>query len=280
MESLEGKVALVTGASRGLGRDIALALARAGTIVVATARTESEGQSPIPGTLAETVQAIREAGGRGLALRCDVTNEEEVQGLVARTLLEFGKVDILVNNAGIQTAPVPTWELQVRHWDLLFRVNVRGPFLLCRAVIPEMMRQGGGHIINISSRAAIGPGPGPYPPGTRGGGTVYGTTKAALERFTQGLAAELAPHRIAVNALSPNRSIWSEGGHYVRTRDGRSFTYSGWRMSGEIMGDAVVLICAQDPYQFTGRILYDEMVIQELGGLSEAELYTRYPVEP
>jgi NAD(P)-dependent dehydrogenase (short-subunit alcohol dehydrogenase family) len=123
---LGGRVAIVTGASRGLGADISLGLARAGAAVVAVARTESEGQSRIEGSLDRTVARISEAGGRALAVRADVTREDEITAAVDRTLSEFGRIDILVNNAGI-LVPGPAMEVQTRHWELSFRVNVTGP---------------------------------------------------------------------------------------------------------------------------------------------------------
>ena len=277
MGALDGQVAIVTGASRGLGKDIAVALAGAGAAVVVAARTASEGQSAIPGTLAHTVAQITQAGGRAMAARCDVTNEDEIATAVATTLETFGRIDILVNNAGILVLGA-TMELPVRHWRLTFRVNVDGPFLFCRAVVPHMVRAGGGHIINVSSHGAIGPGPGPYVSAAPGG-TAYGATKAALERFSQGLAAEVFPHRIAVNVLSPHRPIWSERGHHVRTRDGNP-SYAGWRMNGAIIGDAAMVMCMQEPGEYTGNILYDELVMLQEGGVSPEEVMRRYPVEP
>jgi citronellol/citronellal dehydrogenase len=273
---LDGRVAIVTGASRGLGKDIAVALAGAGAAVVVAARTEAEGQSAIPGTLGHTVGQINEAGGRAIAARCDVTNEDDITATVQAAVDAYGRIDILVNNAGV-LIPGSTMDLQPRHWRLIFRVNVDGPFLFCRAAIPHLTSAGGGHIINVSSRGAIGPGPGPYARAMPGA-AAYGTTKAALERFTQGLAAEVFPDRISVNALSPHLPIWSEGGHFFRTRGGEP-SYTGWRMSGEIIGDAAVTICAQEPGVYTGNILYDELVMLKEGGLSPEEVARRYPVE-
>lgn len=276
MPPLDGRVAIVTGASRGLGKDIALALATAGAVVVVAARTDADGRSQIPGSLDQTVRLIQEAGGRATAVRCDVTDEEQINAAAARTIEQFGRIDMLVNNAGI-LIPGTILAMQPRHWRLAYRVNVEGPFLFCRAVIPHLAMSGGGHIINISSRGAIGPGPGPYRE-VHSGGTVYGSTKAALERFSQGLAAEVFADRISVNALSPHRPIWSEGGHYFRAQGGEP-SYDGWRRSGAIIGDAVVVICGQEPGIYTGNILYDEMVMLTEGGLSQEEVRRRYPVE-
>jgi NAD(P)-dependent dehydrogenase (short-subunit alcohol dehydrogenase family) len=275
MERLDGKVAIVTGASRGLGKDIAMALAREGASVVVAARTDAEGESKIPGSLQHTVDMIGMAGGTAVPFRCDVSNEEDVAATVDFAANTFGRLDMLVNNAGI-LIPGSVIDLQPRHWKLIFRVNVDGPFFFCRAAIPRLRAAGGGHIINISSRGAIGPGHGPYER-PMPGGAAYGATKAAIERFTQGLAAEVFQDRISVNALSPHLPIWSEGGAYFRQRSGNE-NYAGWRMSGDIIGDAAVVICNQEPGSYTGNILYDELVMLELGGLGD-EVMTRYPVE-
>ena len=276
MGALDGNVAIVTGASRGLGKDIALALAREGAAVVVAARTDEDGQSRIPGSLHHTVDLITAAGGRALAVRCDVSKEDDIARTVQATLDQFGRINILVNNAGI-LIPGKITDMQARHWQLAYRVNVDGPFFFCRAVIPHMAAAGGGHIINISSRGAIGPGPGPYKE-VRAGGATYGSTKAALERFSQGLASEVFPERISVNALSPHLPIWSEGGHYFRTQSGEP-SYAGWRLSGDIIGDAAVVICRQEPGVYTGHILYDELVMLNEGGMSEQEVAKKYPVE-
>ena len=276
MGKLDGQVAIVTGASRGLGADIALALGQAGVRVVLSARTEQAGASRIPGSLEETQARIERVGGSASSIRCDVTRREEVDATVGHALERFGRLDILVNNAGI-LIPGPLADLQPRHWDLILRVNLQGPFNFCQAAIPYLRRGGGGHIINISSRGAIMPGPGPYAE-QRSGGDAYGATKAALERLSQGLARELQDDRISVNVLSPHISIWSEGGHFFRSAEGEP-DYRGWRLSGQVIGDAAVAICKQEPGFYTGNVLYDELVMSDLGRLSAAEVAERYPIE-
>ena len=276
MAALSGRVAIVTGASRGLGKDIAVALAQAGASVVAAARTDAEGDSRIPGSLAHTVGLIEEAGGAAASVHCDVTQQDDIDRTVGQAVETYGRLDILVNNAGV-LIPGRVTELQAKHWELIFRVNVHGPFNFCRAAIPHLAEAGGGHIVNISSRGAIGPGAGPYTE-ARPGGAAYGATKAALERFTQGLASELFEDKISVNALSPQLAIWSEGGHFFRSNEGEP-DYTGWRMSGEVMGDAAVVICSQEPGPYTGNILYDELVMLNEGGLTPEQVAERYPVE-
>ena len=260
MGQLDGKVAVVTGASRGIGRDIAVVFAREGARVVVSARTEKEGDFRIPGSMETTVRRIRDAGGEAHGIRCDVTDDTQVEALLAGAAEQFERIDILVNNAAI-LVPGRTEDMQVRHWDLLYRVNIRGPFLGCKFVLPYMKRRGQGHILNISSVGAIGPGPGPYSNGG-GGGTAYGAGKAHLDRFTQGLAEEVWQDGIAVNALSPRKGIASEGQRWFR---GDTRSYVGARENGEIMGDAATYICGQDPKTYTGRVLYGEDVLAEAG---------------
>ena len=187
MGKLDSRVAIVSGASRGIGRDIAVVFAREGARVVVAARTEREGDYRISGSIDTTVERIRSEGGVAIGVRCDVTKDEEIEDLVKRTMDEYGRVDILVNNAAIYT-PGTVLEVQPRHWDLSYRINIRGPFMTCRAVLPHMIEQGGGHIINISGSASKGPGSGPYDDVTTS--TYPGFT---VRRREQGRAGPLDP---------------------------------------------------------------------------------------
>jgi len=263
MGNLDGKVAIITGSSRGIGKDMALIFAKEGAKVVVSARTENEGDFRIPGSIAKTVGMIRETGGTAIGIKCDVASEEEQAELMRRTAEEFGRIDILVNNAAI-LIPGAIEDMQTRHFDLLYRVVVRGPFVGCKTVIPYMKQQGYGHIINISSRGAIGPGPGPYSPDERAGGNAYGASKAFIERFSQGLAAEVYKYGIAVNVLSPMGGVYSEGQRWFREQTGAPVPV-GSRENGDMMGDAAVVICARDPKAYTGHLLYDEEVLREVG---------------
>jgi NAD(P)-dependent dehydrogenase (short-subunit alcohol dehydrogenase family) len=148
---LEGKVAIITGASRGLGKAFALDFAREGADVVVAARTETEGN--IPGTINQTADEIEAIGRRALAVRCDVTKEESVEEVVKKTLDEFGRIDVLVNNAGVAWWP-PITETPLKRFELVLRVNLIGAFLCVKAVLPTMIEQKRGSIINISSLAA------------------------------------------------------------------------------------------------------------------------------
>ena len=206
---LNGKVALITGASRGIGEYVALELGRAGVAVAVCARTEEVKDKRLPGTIHSVAQAIRDAGGKAEGIFMDMREPESITAGVAKTVETFGRLDIVVNNAAI-LVPGTLESIQPRHIDLIWQVDLRGPLLLMREAIPHMRRNGEGHIINVSSRAGVFPGPGPYPE-ARKGGAFYGMIKAGLERFSQGLAMELQDDKIAVNVLSPQGRIKTPG---------------------------------------------------------------------
>ena len=235
---LQGRVAVVTGSSRGIGKAIAKALAQEGAKVVVAARSETEGR--LPGTIHQTAGEIQALGGEALPVRCDVTDEEQVKALLSKAVEAYGGIDILVNNAGIQVN-APLADLQVRHWDLTLRVNLRGPFLMCKYTLPAMASRGGGSIINVTSRAAEQ---------VRAGGVSYSVSKAALNTFTLGLAEEVRPLNIAVNALDPGL-IKSEGAVFIRSPD---FDWTGWDPP-EAVGPAAVWLALQKADTFTGRIV-------------------------
>jgi len=206
--SLAGKTALVTGASRGIGRAIAQRFAAAGATVVVTARSLSS--SAMPGTLNETVGLIEAAGGRAIALQADLDNAADLEGLVARAIEAAGGLDILVNNAGIaqfarvDAAPSEVFEQTLHHY---FRV----PHALSRAAIPHMRARGAGWIVNLGSVTALPP-LRPFDDfARRGGHTIYASLKAALARYTLGLAGELEADNIAVNLVAPSTAIRTPG---------------------------------------------------------------------
>lgn len=256
---LEGKVAIVTGSSRGIGRDIAIALGKAGAAVVVAARSEQVWDPRLPGTIHSVAEEIRALGSRALPVRTDLSRDEDIENLIRRTTEEFGRLDILVNNAAI-LIPGNLRTVQPRHIDLIWRVDLRGAILCMKYALEPMIQSGGGHIINISSGAARFPGPGPYPEGTRGGGAFYGMIKAGLERFSQGTAIELARHNIAVNVLSPQGRVRTPGNLFAATPPDAT---PGPFEEAVNMGRAAVFICLQDPRQFTGHILYDKELLRE-----------------
>lgn len=273
MGKLDGKTAIIIGAARGIGKDIALVFAREGARVVVSDRDEKEGDSPVPGGIETTVKRIRDQGGAAIGLRCDVTNEAQIESLMTEAVAALGRIDILVNDAAVQPYGL-VQDIPVRHWDLAFRVNVRGPFLTARAILPHMKANGWGQIINITSGASRGPGKGPYttvPKRTDAALTAYGASKAALERLTQGLAQEVWRDNIGVNALHPAGAVMTEGALHLRGQDlaGKK----GWRLNGEMMGDAAIMICCKEPSVFTGNVISDEEMVRLEGGDP-----SRYPV--
>lgn len=273
---LNGKVAIVTGASRGIGADIARVLAEQGMTVVAAARTLNEGDFRVPGALTTTVDEINESGGSAVAFQADLSKDEDIEKLWEFAVSEFKHVDCVVNNAGI-LVPGTIETMSWRHFNLSFQVNVAAPGYLSRLAAPHMRELGGGTIVNISSGASRGPGPGPYTGKIRGG-TPYGLSKAALERMTQGMAAELCEDGISVNTLSPAHQIWVGGTVYVQQStnpDFENIDLTGKRKDGRIMGDATAAIIGADHATFTGRLWTDESCLTELTGLKD---FSAYPV--
>ena len=236
---MNGMVAVVTGASRGLGRAIAKEFAREGASVVICARSQSP--TGLDGTLEETATDIRNAGGDVLAVDCDVTDETQVDAMVRRALDRYGKIDVLFNNAGAMVLGESILEIDPARWDQVMRVNANGPYLCSRAVLPAMMEQGRGSIINIGSRMATDPG--------LGGGVLYSASKAAVHMFSLCLADEVRDYNIAVNILSPG-SLRSEGSAAI------PWTQRDWheRVDPSAVGPCAVYLAMQDASSFTGQL--------------------------
>ncbi len=254
MGRLDDRIALVTGASRGIGAAIARLLAQEGAAVAVTARTANEGESRFDGSLATTVADIRAAGGLAHPITADLAQPADRARLIEETTAELGPIDVLVNNGAV-TYFDPVADFAERRWQLMFEVQVRAPFELSQAVIPQMREHGHGSILNISSKAAI------HPPSTppSAGGTVYGMVKAALERFSTGLAAELADDGITVNALSPTSVVATPGvvHHQLITPDREAW------VEDESMMARAALELVSGP--LTGRVAYSHQLLAELG---------------
>ena len=183
---LKDKVAVITGGGRGIGKAIAQAYAREGAKLALCARTGAE--------LDQTVKELRALGSEVEGWNCDVSLEEPVRDFIAGVQKKFARVDILVNNAGVMTRPAPMAELDVKKWDYTIAVNLRGPFLITQAVLPIMMKQGAGSIINVSSMIGRG---------AYANFLAYATSKWGLEGFTQTLAAEVRSSNIRANSVEP-----------------------------------------------------------------------------
>ena len=267
MAKLRDKVALVTGASRGIGQAIAERFAAEGAVVICAARTVADGDHPLEGSLTRTVEAIRAEGGEATAVPVDVSEEASCLALVEQARRHYGPLDILVNNAAL-TYYIPTVDYPTKRWIRAFAVNLHGPFILAKAVLPEMIEGRGGHIVNIGSGAAIGPGRGPYEDQTVRGGVMYGASKAALERFTQGLAQEVAGHGdIAVSCVSPSRVVATPGTVYHHLVDGPDDPRGE---PPELMALAALLLASEPAARVNGRVTYSQQILKEFGWIEEA----------
>jgi len=257
---LSSRVVIVTGASRGIGEAVARRFAADGAAVAVTARTVEEGDHPLPGSLAATVAAIEDEGGTALAVAADLGRAEDRARLVDTVTRELGPVDVLVNNAAV-TYFEPVTEFRENHYRLMFEVQVRAPFDLAQRVLPGMRERRSGWILNISSPAAIHPQGPPYP-GVMPGGTVYGMCKAALERFTTGLAAEVYSDGIAVNVLSPSGLVPTPGvvHHHLD-----QMIPEEMHEPPSYMAEASYALCTGDPATLTGRIAFSRSLLDELG---------------
>jgi NAD(P)-dependent dehydrogenase (short-subunit alcohol dehydrogenase family) len=242
---LTGQVAIVTGASRGIGKGLARGLATAGAAVVCAARTVQETPDGLPGTIHATVDEIEGDGGSALAVRCDIGIVDDVEAMVQAAIERFGRLDILVNNAMAPTRGLFD-DTTLEMWDESMLTNVRSLFTTTKAVVPHMAAIGGGSIINVSSGAADHATSARLPPGY----AVYSVAKAALERFSTSMAVELTPKGIAVNALRPG-AVKTE----LATKElGDDFDWSGWT-TPEAVVPAVTWLAGQRGNSFTGRVI-------------------------
>lgn len=248
---LEGRVAIVTGSSRGIGKVIALTLADEGAVVVVCARSETTGV--LPGTIGETASAITARGGKALPCRVDLANDADLGRLVQATMSAFGRIDILVNNAVLVGPRQQFIGGTSEFFDLTYRVNVRAPYVLAQMVSRQMAEQGGGSIINITSGAASGSSP------ARLGGDhgrldpmdpSYGITKAALDRMTIAYAAELGRHNISLVSVSPGLVATER----IRQAAIRPDVDLSRAEPPEVIARAVVVLC-QSTTKFSGQIL-------------------------
>ena len=236
---LTGKVAIGTGGSDGLGLATARRLAGEGCKVVICARRQSP--TGLSGTIEETAQAIRGAGGEVFPVDCDVTDEKQVAEMVRRVVERYGRIDVLFNNAGAMVLGESIQEIDPARWGQVMLVNVTGPYLCSRAVLPTMIEQKRGSIINIGSRMATDP--------MQGGGVLYSASKAAVQMFSLCLAEEVREHNIAVNILSPG-SLRSEGSAAI------PWTQRDWheRVEPSEVGPSAVYLALQDASTFTGQL--------------------------
>ena len=269
MGKFDGKVVVVTGSSRDIGAEIAKLFAAEGGKVICASRTAHEGDDQLPGSVEKTVGEIRKAGGEATSVVCQISKPEECQRLTKAAFDIYGPVDVLVNNAA-QTMPwvTPLKDYSLDSWMTSWAVNLHAPFVLSKLVLEHMIPRGSGSIVNIGSRSAVGPGRGPYPDSLKSGAATYGITKAALERFTQGLAMEIYRYGVSVSCLAPSQVVPS----WANVRDGLVDDVDDPR--GEfpnVMARAALLLASEPLDKVTGRVCYSQQILKEFGWITEAK---------
>jgi NAD(P)-dependent dehydrogenase (short-subunit alcohol dehydrogenase family) len=257
---LEGKVALITGSSRGIGKATALQLAQDGCDIVVCGRSLAS-TDELPGSIGETADAIRALGRRALAVQCDVLDDGDLRRLVDETMREFGRLDILINNAAVMAA-APFLESDVSGLERSFAGNVRAPFVLTQLAVPQLIASGGGLVINISSGAARNPPPpaeaDPNRPRFQRG-PEYGISKAALDRLSTGIAEELGEKNVSVVSLWPGFTL-------TERLSRRSIPGIDISMAEpmETTAKAVAFIC-REPMLHNGRVLVSREIVDQNG---------------
>jgi citronellol/citronellal dehydrogenase len=246
---LQGRVALVTGASRGIGKACALALAKEGADLVLASKSLDETDPRLPGTLRDVQQEVEALGRKALAVKCDVRFVDQIQAAVNQAGEAFGRIDILVNNAGAFWWH-PIEDTPEKKWDLVMAVNAKGPFFAAQAVLPWMKKNRWGHVINMSP---------PIKPEAAEGKIAYMISKYGMTLLSHGLAGEGREHNIGATSLWPVTIIES-----YASINAQLGTPDMWRKA-DILADATVAICTSDPLEFSGRAVFDEEVLRAKG---------------
>ena len=248
MGDLRGRVAVVTGASRGIGRALALGLAKAGCAVVVAAKS-TESTDRLPGSIYTVAAEVEALGAAALPVQVNLRDADQIEALAARTVERFGRIDVLVNNAGALWWK-PLLETPAKRFDLVMGVNARAAFLTCLAVLPHMVQGKWGHIINMSPPLDLAMVPGRI---------AYAISKLGMTLLTHGLAEEARPHNVAVNSLWPVTIIESQAS--INFGLG---TPAQWRKP-DILVDCVLRMVQKEPAELTGRALLDEEFLRSEG---------------
>ncbi len=242
------RVAIITGASRGIGRALALGLARDGYAIVVAAKSTISSDK-LPGSIFTVAEEIEALGGQSLPVQLDVRDESQIEAMTAKTLERFGRIDVLINNAGALFWQ-PLLQTPAKRFDLVMAVNARAAFLCCQKVIPAMSERKWGHILNFSPPMDLSIIPGRI---------AYAISKLGMTMLTLGLAEEIRAQNIAVNSLWPVTIIESQASinHALGTP-------AMWRKP-DILVDCVRRIVAKEPNSFTGQVLLDEPFLRSEG---------------
>ena len=267
MGKLDGKSVIVTGASRGIGAEIARVFAAEGGKVACVARTLKEGDHILEGSLQHTVQTIKDAGGEATAITADISDYDQCVRAVEQARAAYGPIDLLVNNAAL-TYFIPIKDYPISKWHRSIGVNFHAPFYFSQLCLQDMLPRKAGSIVNLSSGAAIGPGRGPYKGDFGRGGTLYGAEKAALERFTQGLASEVYEDGISVTCVSPSQVVPTPGTvhhHLVTGMDDPRGEHP------ELMAKSALLLATEPLDKVTGRVTYSQEILQEFGWITNGK---------
>lgn len=256
---LKNQVAIITGSSRGIGREIALRLADEGCQIVIVGKT-TEPHPKLPGTIYTVAEEIEAKGIKALPIACDVRSIDAIEALVAQTQETFGRIDILINNAGALWWE-PLMNTPVKRFDLMMDVNARAPFYAAQAVLPTMMKQKHGHIINMSPPIALQHVP--YH-------IAYTMSKYGMTLLTHGLAEEMQDHGIGVYSLWPKTMIES-----LATINWGLGKPEMWRKAS-ILSDATLELVTGDPARYSGKALIDEEVLRD-AGVSDFDIYNCVP---
>jgi NAD(P)-dependent dehydrogenase (short-subunit alcohol dehydrogenase family) len=256
------RVALVTGASRGIGAAIAERLASEGARVAAVARSLDTHPPKLRGTLRETVATIEARGGTAVAIQGDVMDAASRRSFVEECRRVLGPIDILVNNAAYGPYR-PFLSFSERDFAGTIEANLRAPFELSQLVLPDMIARKRGWILNISSATAFHPAKPPYIEWDKSGGHhLYAASKAALDRLSTGLAAEFYERGVAVNALAPVAAVITPG---VEATGVGKWIEPSMIEPVEAMAEAALALCTGDPAQLTGRVAYSLRFLEEIG---------------
>jgi citronellol/citronellal dehydrogenase len=264
MSTLQGKTLFITGASRGIGLAIALRAARDGANVVIAAKSDVPNPK-LPGTIHTAAAAVDAAGGKGLAIKCDIREEDEVKAAVAATVDKFGGIDILVNNASA------IWlrgalDTPMKRFDLMSEVNSRGTFLCAQVCLPHLLKAVNPHILTLAPPPSLDPKWwAPH--------TGYTLAKMGMSFVTLGLAAEFADKGVAINALWPRTLIATDALNMIPGVD------AGNGRKPEIMADAAHAILTKPAREATGRFFIDDEVLRA-AGVSDFSVYTVDPSKP